>query len=68
MAHKMLNRSTAATRKMMQQIKQPSKEQVRHYLQQRQAEHKSPPTLEEIRRQLGWQLCSGVSSQHNSNR
>jgi hypothetical protein len=51
----------------MEHIKQPSKEQVRHYLQQRQAEHKSPPTLEEIRRQLGWQLCADASGKSGSN-
>jgi hypothetical protein len=36
---------------------QPTKEQVRHYLENRQAENKMPPSLDEIRRQLGWHLC-----------
>ncbi len=36
---------------------QPSKEQVRAYLENRRAEKKMPPSLEEIRRQLGWDLC-----------
>ena len=36
---------------------QPSKEQVRAYLESRRAERKMPPSLEEIRRQLGWDLC-----------
>jgi hypothetical protein len=35
----------------------PTKEQVRHYLENRQAENKMPPSLDEIRRQLGWHLC-----------
>lgn len=34
----------------------PAKEQVREYLLRRQAEHKPPPSCEEIRRQLGWEL------------
>jgi hypothetical protein len=35
---------------------QPTKEQVRDYMERRQAEHKPPPTREEIRRRLGWDL------------
>lgn len=38
-------------------IAQPSKEQVRAYMEHRRAEKKMPPSLEEIRRQLGWDLC-----------
>jgi len=38
-------------------VTQPSKEQVRAYLENRRAEKKMPPSLEEIRRQLGWDLC-----------
>jgi hypothetical protein len=34
----------------------PTKEQVREYMGRRQAEHKPPPSREEIRRQLGWEL------------
>jgi hypothetical protein len=34
----------------------PSKEQVREYMERRQAQHKPLPTREEIRRQLGWEL------------
>jgi hypothetical protein len=34
----------------------PTKEQVRDYMERRQVEHKPPPTREEIRRQLGWDL------------
>jgi hypothetical protein len=36
--------------------KQPSKQQVRDYMQQRQREHRPPPTPDDIRRQLGWGL------------
>ena len=34
----------------------PSKEAVRAYLQSRHESKTPPPTSEEIRRQLGWQL------------
>ncbi|HXA47266.1 MAG TPA: hypothetical protein VNW52_06530 [Burkholderiaceae bacterium] len=34
----------------------PSKEAVREYMVQRQYEHDPPPSLEEIRRQLGWDV------------
>lgn len=34
----------------------PTKEQVRDYMERRQAEHRPPPSREEIRRQLGWEL------------
>jgi len=44
----------------MEQFKQPSKEQVRHYMGTRQTEHKAPPSMEEIRRQLGWSLCGNM--------
>lgn len=37
-------------------IKSPSKEQVRQYMTQRVAQHSPPPSQEEIRRQLGWEL------------
>ena len=39
----------------MQQTK-PSKEQVRAYTQQRAKSSSPPPSIEEIRRQLGWGL------------
>lgn len=45
----------------MEHISQPSKEQIRRYIATRQAEHKAPPSIEEIRRQLGWTLCNRVS-------
>lgn len=34
----------------------PTKEQTRSYLQQRQRATTPPPSIEEIRRQLGWFL------------
>ncbi len=34
----------------------PSKQQVRDYLQRRSHEAKPPPSPDEIRRELGWQL------------
>ena len=43
-------------------IKAPSKEEVRQYMQQRQAEHKPPPDLQTIRRQLGWELLPAAGS------
>lgn len=36
----------------------PTKEEVRQYMQQRQAEHRPPPDLQQIRRQLGWELIA----------
>lgn len=36
----------------------PSKQQIRDWMQQRQQEHKPPPTPEEIRRQLGWEMIA----------
>lgn len=40
----------------MQATAKPTKEQVRQYLGQRVAEHKPPQSIEEMRRQLGWDL------------
>jgi hypothetical protein len=34
----------------------PTKEQVREYMERRQAAHTPPPSRDEIRRQLGWDL------------
>jgi hypothetical protein len=33
---------------------QPTKEQVRHYLTSRRSQKSPPPSIVEIRRQLGW--------------
>lgn len=38
----------------MQASMHPSKEQVRAYMQLREAARRPPPTPDEIRRQLGW--------------
>lgn len=40
----------------MKQMTRPSNEQVRSWMQQRQIDRTPPPTLEEIRRELGWTL------------
>lgn len=46
---------------------QPTKEQVRAYMQQRQREfcRRPPPVPEEIRRQLGWH-CTSDTAEHFS--
>ena len=40
----------------MTQVNHPSKYVIRQYLEPRSQEAKPPPSLEEIRRQLGWGL------------
>jgi hypothetical protein len=40
----------------MTQVTHPTPQQVREYLARRIKEHTPPPSLEEIRRQLGWTL------------
>jgi hypothetical protein len=40
----------------MTQTSKPSNQQVRSWMQQRQADKSPPPSPEEIRRQLGWGL------------
>jgi|APAra7269096714_1048519.scaffolds.fasta_scaffold00121_9 hypothetical protein len=40
----------------MKQQNQPTKEQVRHYMATRQTQQCPPPSIPEIRRQLGWGL------------
>lgn len=40
----------------MTQQKHPTKEQIRQYLEARQAERCPPPSMQEIRRQLGWDM------------
>lgn len=37
-------------------IVSPNKDQVRDWMRQRQAERRSPPDIETIRRELGWGL------------
>jgi hypothetical protein len=36
----------------------PSKEAARAYMQQRQRDRTPPPSIDEIRRQLGWPLMT----------
>ncbi|MES2257052.1 MAG: hypothetical protein V4724_00965 [Pseudomonadota bacterium] len=48
------------------QITQPSKEEVRNYLQRRRAEHAPPPAPERIREQLGWSLLPAGAGQAGS--
>jgi hypothetical protein len=36
----------------------PTKEQIRDWMQQRQAEKKPPPTPAQVREQLGWHLIN----------
>lgn len=40
---------------------QPTKEQTRAYLQERQRANTPPPSIEEIRRQLGWGLVTPLA-------
>lgn len=40
----------------MTQTTKPSKEQVREHMERRTHEESPPPTPEEIRRELGWEL------------
>jgi hypothetical protein len=43
----------------MTDVQKPTKESVRDWLRQRVTEHAPLPSLEEIRRQLGWGLVAG---------
>lgn len=38
----------------MDKFNQPTKEQIRHYMQQRRLARRPPPSMKEIRRLLGW--------------
>ena len=40
----------------------PTKEQIRIYLHERQTEKLPPPSTEEIRRRLGWNLIADSKS------
>lgn len=42
---------------------QPSKEVVRHWMQERTKERQPLPSREEIRRQLGWNLIEAARKQ-----
>lgn len=53
----------------MPQTSKPSNEQVRSWMRQRQAERTPPPSPEQIRRELGWQLVEAERGMTNrSNR
>lgn len=45
----------------MGQQQQPSKEQIRLYMEARQAQQCPPPSMPEIRRQLGWDLVAATN-------
>lgn len=49
-----------------QEQQQPSKEQIRLYMASRQAEQSPPPSIMEIRRQLGWGLLPHSDGDRNS--
>lgn len=40
----------------MDTTQQSTKERVRHYMENRQAQRCAPPPISEIRRQLGWDM------------
>lgn len=40
----------------MQSQSKPNKQQIRDYMAQRQQQRTPPPSIDEIRRQLGWGL------------
>jgi hypothetical protein len=42
----------------MDPTSKPTKQQVREYMERRQAAHTPPPSRDEIRRQLGWDLIA----------
>ena len=46
----------------------PSKEQVREYMERRQAQHQPPPSCQEIRRQLGWELVQAEREERSRRR
>lgn len=46
----------------------PSKEQVREYMARRQAQHQPPPSCQEIRRQLGWELAEAEREERTRRR
>jgi hypothetical protein len=50
----------------MGQQQQPSKEQIRQYMEARQAQQCPPPSMPEIRRQLGWGLIAANEERDTS--
>lgn len=51
----------------MGQQQQPSKEQIRQYMEARQAQQCPPPSMPEIRRQLGWGLVAANEGEEIAN-
>ena len=45
----------------MSQPKQPTKQDVRDWLKHEVARHRPPPDLEQIRRELGWEMLQKKS-------
>jgi hypothetical protein len=52
----------------MTQTTHPNKEQVRSYMAKRREESTPPPSPEEIRTQLGWQLVEAEREMTNKGR
>ena len=50
----------------MPQTSKPTPQAVRSWMHQRQEENRPPPSLEEIRRQLGWHMVE--AERENTNR
>jgi hypothetical protein len=46
----------------------PTKEQVREYMERRQVAHTPPPSRDEIRRQLGWDLVQAERTEQAGRR
>lgn len=49
----------------MTQTSKPTNQAVRNWMLQRQAERSVPPSLEEVRRQLGWGLVEAARETTN---
>lgn len=50
----------------MTQTSKPTKTEVRSWMCQRQVERRPPPSLEEIRRQLGWHMVEAAREMNRS--
>lgn len=48
---------------MQSTTEKPTKEQVREYMERRIESPKPPPSIKEIRRQLGWELAEMARNQ-----
>lgn len=49
-----------------EQERQPSKEQIRRYMASRQEQQCPPPSIMEIRRQLGWGLLHHADDERHA--